>query len=661
MRKFTAVVVLAGQLAASADDADQGSGSTIASTTESTEVADTTGPVATDAPPDTAVPTTGLQAAAASRSLLPTVDGDRDYLAAAPGWLTETDPADLGAFVPEWDQGRVDVGNGEGDSAWVHDDIRATALVLRQGDQTVVMLTADLYMIFLADHDEIERRIREVLPAELADANVVISANHNHHGPDSAFSVNDDWYDMAADQMAGAVADALDAGFRDVTLVAGVGEHRFGQSDQRDPLIVDPRLNVAQVQATDGSAVATLVQWTNHPETTLGWEPPGDYSAECAQKGWAADDCSAEGRYLTADYPGVLRERIQQDVGGEVLYFNGPLGSQIGPGRADVWEIDADHPLGDGVTPPAGAQPVAGAADFRERNLARTAAIGNALADAVEGVLADAATVSVDGIEWGREDYYTRLTNIGFRVLLADGDLGWQTPHAYTCGPKPFTDDTCVDDEGAMADDPVLTPMIESQIRVGDVLKTRLTWVRLGDVGFLFMPGELPPELVLGLPDDFVDNTAAYYENPDLHATGADYEIPGALLDLVPTTQTFTVGLGGDELGYWTPINEVRLKCLDLVIPSDTGYTCQRLFDEGALVAPDAVGGPVCRELMENPQLLTQEDAGQAQRTALHAVCRYGQALGRELGEPEDHYEETNSAGWDMVDDTWEAATRLFG
>ena len=59
--------------------------------------------------------------------------------------------------------------------------------------------------------------------------------------------------------------------------------------------------------------------------------------------------------------------------------------------------------------------------------------------------------------------------------------------------------------------------------------------------------------------------------------------------------------------------------------------------------------------------MLTQEDAGQAQRTALHAVCRYGQALGRELGEPEDHYEETNSAGWDMVDDTWEAATRLFG
>jgi hypothetical protein len=46
---------------------------------------------------------------------------------------------------------------------------------------------------------------------------------------------------------------------------------------------------------------------------------------------------------------------------------------------------------------------------------------------------------------------------------------------------------------------------------------------------------------------------------------------------------------------------------------------------------------------------------------AIVATCRYGQALGRELGEPAGHYEETNSAGWDLVDDTWAAALELFG
>jgi hypothetical protein len=42
------------------------------------------------------------------------------------------------------------------------------------------------------------------------------------------------------------------------------------------------------------------------------------------------------------------------------------------------------------------------------------------------------------------------------------------------------------------------------------------------------------------------------------------------------------------------------------------------------------------------------------------AICRYGQALGQEIGEPEGHYEETNAAGWDMVEDLWEAAKRML-
>lgn len=656
MRKWIVAVVVAAVLAAACSGGDDDAGGTTAASPTSEGSQGTT--PSTDPAPETtaAAEPPQLEAAAASRSVLPTVDGGRAYLADAPGWTGTTDPNDIGVFVPTWDQGAVDVGNGADDGSWVHDDLRTTALVLHAGDSTVIMVTADVYMIFAADQDEIERRVRAELPASLADAQLIISATHNHHGPDTAFSINDDWYELMAQEMAAAVIEAASGPFALAELVAASGEHRFGQSDQRDPLIVDPRLNVMQVRSlADASVIATVVQWTDHPETTLGWDPPGDYAAQCAQKGWAPDDCSAEGRYFTADYPGVLRERLQAEFGGEVLYFNGPLGNQIGPGRADVWTVDAEHPVGDGVTAPPGAQPVAGATDLRQRNLARTAAIGDQLAVAVVGLLSAAEPVAVDEIEWRREEFYTRLTNIGFRVLLADGDLGWQPAVGYTCTSRPFTDETCIPDGGALEDDPLLTPLVESQIRVGDVLKTRITWVGLGSIGFMFMPGELPPELVVGLPDDFTTNIAAYYEFPDLHATGADYEIPGALLDLVPDRLVFTVGLGGDELGYWVPINEYRLKCLDLVMPASGGYTCQRLFDEGLLVAPDAVAGPVCRDLWESPPA-----APTAADEALVAVCRYGQALGRELGEPEDHYEETNAAGWDLVDDTWTAAQALF-
>jgi hypothetical protein len=314
--------------------------------------------------------------------------------------------------------------------------------------------------------------------------------------------------------------------------------------------------------------------------------------------------------------------------------------------------------VGDGVTAPSGALPVAGAHDLRDRNLSRTEAIGEQLTAEVLSLLGGATPLNTDlqSLDWKVQPFFTRLSNIGFRVLLADGDLGWQTPAAFTCAAKPFTSDNCTDDAGALVDDPVLTPLVDSQIRVGDVLETQLVWVSLGDLGLLFMPGELPPELVIGLPSDFIADTAKYFEDPTLHATGADYRIPGALLALSPTPQTFTVGLGGDELGYWTPIDEVRLKCLDLVMPAESGVTCQALFDKGLLVAPDAVDGPTCRSLTDEPPASPTGD-----ESALIAVCRYGQALGRELGEPQDHYEETNSAGWDLVDDTWAAALQLFG
>ncbi len=68
-------------------------------------------------------------------------------------------------------------------------------------------------------------------------------------------------------------------------------------------------------------------------------------------------------------------------------------------------------------------------------------------------------------------------------------------------------------------------------------------------------------------------------------------------------------------------------------------------------------GGP-CRCGDPDPSALA---ALGADADAVAAICRYGQGLGRELGEPENHYEETNAAGWDMIDDIWAAAQRLFG
>src|SRR4029079_2231800 len=100
-----------------------------------------------------------------------------------------------------------------------------------------------------------------------------------------------------------------------------------GMNDGTDPQILDPRLNVLQAVDTRGNVVATAVQWNNHPEGTLGWEPPARASArDCVQLRLTRSSCRAEGRYFTSDYPGVLRQDLQARYGGEVLYFNGALG-----------------------------------------------------------------------------------------------------------------------------------------------------------------------------------------------------------------------------------------------------------------------------------------------------------------------------------------------
>jgi len=603
-------------------------------------------------------------AGAASRSVLPTVSGGRAYLAEAPGWPSREslDPFNPGVFIAAWDQGRVDVGNGRSDSAWVHDDLRVTALALQSGEQRAILVMADTYSFFSPDIAVMVERARGRLPVDWQDAPLLVSATHNHHGPDSAFSINDDWFSLMADEMAIAVEEAVGA-LRPATLRGGAGKHGYGADDVRDPVIRNMQLNVLSVEAQDtGAAIATLVQWTGHPESTLGWSPPADAAGleeACEVKGWTGDDCTANGRYLTADYPGVLRERLQAVRGGEVLFFNGPLGNQVGPGNAPTWVVSEEHPVGDGLVVPEGALPLT-ECDDREtyycRDFAKTESIGTELAKAVEGVLSTAAGIPVMELSVHTERFYTKLTNIGFRLLIAEGDIGWTMPTLYNCDGKPLTDDNCVEDGGEFVDDPVLTPFTGSQITKGDVLPTVVSHLDFGDAGLLFMPGELPPELVVGLPEDFTTAPPEkYYREPHLHSVGADYVIPGHLLSLVQESLTLTVGLGGDQIGYFVPLSDYRLKCLDLVMPA--GKSCADLAERGVIEGEDYISGETCQRISDDPAALTDfgDDA-----EAVSTICRYGQALGREIGEPEGHYEETNAAGWDVVDDLWSAAQRLF-
>ncbi|MEK7383750.1 MAG: hypothetical protein AAB262_10770, partial [Elusimicrobiota bacterium] len=78
--------------------------------------------------------------------------------------------------------------------------------------------------------------------------------------------------------------------------------------DSRDPQIIDPNLAVLRLTGADGKAVATIVNWSCHPEV-LG----------------------PENRLITADYPGPLCARVEEKTGGACLFLNGMIGGLMTP------------------------------------------------------------------------------------------------------------------------------------------------------------------------------------------------------------------------------------------------------------------------------------------------------------------------------------------
>jgi len=96
----------------------------------------------------------------------------------------------------------------------------------------------------------------------------------------------------------------------------------------------------------------------------------------------------AKNAVFTHDYPGWFSQELSQlSGGGEVLYFNGAIGVQIG-NHGPVWEVDATHPLGNGGTVPPGAEIV-------PENYRRAYLIGTQLASFVKYVYSLSLSLSL--------------------------------------------------------------------------------------------------------------------------------------------------------------------------------------------------------------------------------------------------------------------------
>ena len=305
------------------------------------------------------------------------------------------------------------------------------------------------------------------------------------------------------DRAAAAVVEAV-ARMRPARLRVGQGRHWFGMDDGTDPQVIDPRMNVLQATGADGRVIGTVVQWNNHPETTLGWEPPVDIAASARSSAGRAT--SAPPRAATS--PPTTRAcwpaRSPGGSGRDAATSSARSATSSAPGGA-VWEVD--RPPTRSATsfdPPPGAAPGGATFTYTDDNFRRAVVIGEQAAIAGAEDRGHGKWVT-DPAELEAPAVLLRaLSNIGFRVLLVrrPGRPGTRRsatpPVAYTCpatGPKT---DAHLHERGDRDRGTIRSP---ATIRKGDHLKTAVSYLEIGsEIGMMFLPGESAGELAVGLP-----------------------------------------------------------------------------------------------------------------------------------------------------------------
>lgn len=200
-------------------------------------------------------------------------------------------------------------------------ELTVKALVLSDGGDrhsTVALVAIDA----LGFPGVLGDRVRALVP-RLAPESIVIGASHTHSAPDcyafpdgkGGHTADLAWLDLVVERAAQAINEA-EENARPATLVVAEGEARGRIAfNYYAPDLYDRRMGVIRALGTDGSTIATLVNYAIHPEV-LG-----------ADRGILSPDCI-----------GPMAERIEARDGGVALFFNGAQGGMV---TADNRDLDA--------------------------------------------------------------------------------------------------------------------------------------------------------------------------------------------------------------------------------------------------------------------------------------------------------------------------------
>lgn len=454
-------------------------------------------------------------------------------------------------YVDENDNGKFDAlfmagyGHDKEDNEYymaeeVHDPVWARALALSCGEATLGLVSVDTVGLFGGVVDE----IRERAPASFD--HVVVASTHTHDSIDTMGLwgpniVTDGKHPALMEHYKDGVASSLKQAEADQRPVADtyiassltrevIEEAGTTQTDLRDPFVIDDRVLAARFVAEDGETIATLVNWSPHPETLAGTDSA-----------------------ISSDYAHTLREAIetegatvagdhQDPLGGTAVFFSGAVG---------------------GMMTTLGADPLDEAGDpVPDHSYEKAARIGEIAAWSVLDSLETAQPTEIDELSFQARETTVPADNPFLAALNTIGVFD----HRVAAGPAEI---------GPVAEPGIVPPSPFFRIEVDAVSLAADDEAQLDVVT---APGELLPEVALGNPLDHekeatVDNCWAYNPtkelfnddrerrfNPDSGefekgferqlAANPDQPKEPAFLHMAEADHVMLFGLANDELGY---------------------------------------------------------------------------------------------------------------
>ncbi|PYU34536.1 MAG: hypothetical protein DMG28_05550 [Acidobacteria bacterium] len=384
----------------------------------------------------------------------------------------------------------------------VHDDLYARCLALGAGMDTVALCSVDVIGLFYDDVLKIRRQVKAQAPEV---SYLIVSCTHVHAGPDTLglwgptqlqTGINENYLDWLDSQIAATAVEAFRS-MQPARMELSRDDHPLLgllQSVGRPPFVKDPYLFLMRLTAAgSGEPIATLVNWSDHPETL------GRKNTE-----------------ITADYPHWLCQYVENQLGGTAVFVNGSIGKVSSLGS----EVALQDPQTGEIAPDG---------TWRKAEL-----IGTTIGQLVQRALASPEPANVDSIAIRKSVLFVPLQNDRFRIAGGAGVFA---------GRKPLYSNGALDRSSVEREVPGVGKI---QFSTGQDLQTEAGYVQLRSRGRVVaeiaaIPGEIYPELTNG--------GITRYPGADF----PDAAFEPTLRAHLKSKYQFILGLANDELGYLIP------------------------------------------------------------------------------------------------------------